>query len=471
MNPMNIEEILKCPHCPEEDTLSFDEREIGCSRCGSVYPVRDGIYVMYQPGTEDGIELDADQWKEEERKHHDSIVDIYEERIRPKGDTLDFVQRSGFAGKINRFMEDSRGMVLDYGCGPGADTVEFLKNGLPVVAMDISEVMLRVLIGRAEKTDRRGWLTCVVGDGERLPFRSGIFDFVSVCGVLHHIPRTGFALKEISRVLRPGGRMRIQEPNDRSGFLKEISRRIGSLSNVAGPEQGGSVRSPCPERHVDTERERPLSGAEIMDACERLGFEGEIIYWTDFFNMVKRLPKGLAVRVSELLVRIEAASGGGDMFCILATKGRDGVIETDTGGEEFLVEMGKNDDLFHVVNFHGREYDERGIPFRWTGKDSEIVVPSRGRRPKRISLEVDCWRPVDLPPPRVRVILNRRLIFSEVVRGRRKVTVEVSGNLEPADEDIMTIRADTWVPLSVDRRFGDGRLLGVKVYSVKVEYR
>src|SRR5262249_59359545 len=46
-----------------------------------------------------------------------------------------------------------------------------------------------------------------IGDGERLPFPAGTFDVVFFCGALHHFERFEVVLREVRRVLRPGGRL------------------------------------------------------------------------------------------------------------------------------------------------------------------------------------------------------------------------------------------------------------------------
>jgi ubiquinone/menaquinone biosynthesis C-methylase UbiE len=56
----------------------------------------------------------------------------------------------------------------------------------------------------------------VLGDAERLPFEDARFDVVSSNGVLHHTPDMPAALREIRRVLRPGGEARIVVYNRRS---------------------------------------------------------------------------------------------------------------------------------------------------------------------------------------------------------------------------------------------------------------
>jgi demethylmenaquinone methyltransferase/2-methoxy-6-polyprenyl-1,4-benzoquinol methylase len=73
-----------------------------------------------------------------------------------------------------------------------------------VVHTDINEAMLRT--GRDRLLDAGVILPTVVCDAERLPFDSGHFDLVSVAFGLRNMTHKDAALREMARVLRPGGR-------------------------------------------------------------------------------------------------------------------------------------------------------------------------------------------------------------------------------------------------------------------------
>jgi SAM-dependent methyltransferase len=106
--------------------------------------------------------------------------------------------------------------VLEIGCGIGTDTLEFVKNGARVVAVDLSEESLHLASDRFEvegllwkKTygmERPVTFYCLDAEAY-LPIKS--FDLAYSFGVLHHTPNPERALANIFRSLKPGGELRI----------------------------------------------------------------------------------------------------------------------------------------------------------------------------------------------------------------------------------------------------------------------
>lgn len=91
--------------------------------------------------------------------------------------------------------------VIDIGCGDGRHIVESARRGCFSVALDYDAQELRlarVRIG-TERVD------LVVGDATRLPFRDGAFDAVICTETLEHLPDDVGAMREIARLLQPGG--------------------------------------------------------------------------------------------------------------------------------------------------------------------------------------------------------------------------------------------------------------------------
>lgn len=97
----------------------------------------------------------------------------------------------------------SGGWVLDAGGGTGRISAALRPLTEKIVVADLSRRMLRQARGRG--------LEGVVADVERLPFADGTFERVLVVDALHHFIRQQQSLGELVRVLRPGGRLLVEE--------------------------------------------------------------------------------------------------------------------------------------------------------------------------------------------------------------------------------------------------------------------
>ncbi|MFM7597767.1 MAG: class I SAM-dependent methyltransferase, partial [Actinomycetota bacterium] len=118
------------------------------------------------------------------------------------------------------------GRVLEIGAGTGFFVLNLMQAGLTssAVVTDISSGMVDVAVrnGAALGLD----VTGRVADAESLPFADGEFDLVIGHAVLHHIPDVELALREVLRVLRPGGRFVFcGEPTERGDVVaRQLSR-------------------------------------------------------------------------------------------------------------------------------------------------------------------------------------------------------------------------------------------------------
>jgi demethylmenaquinone methyltransferase/2-methoxy-6-polyprenyl-1,4-benzoquinol methylase len=102
--------------------------------------------------------------------------------------------------------------VLDIAGGTGDLASAFAEKVGPsglVVHTDINEAMLRV--GRDRLLNRGQVLPTVVCDAEKLPFPDAHFDRVSVAFGLRNMTHKDQALREMARVLRPGGKLLVLE--------------------------------------------------------------------------------------------------------------------------------------------------------------------------------------------------------------------------------------------------------------------
>lgn len=102
--------------------------------------------------------------------------------------------------------------VLDIAGGTGDLALAFAPKVAPtgqVVHTDINEAMLRE--GRNRVLDHGHVLPTLVCDAEQLPFADDYFDIVSVAFGLRNMTHKELALREMNRVLRPGGKLLVLE--------------------------------------------------------------------------------------------------------------------------------------------------------------------------------------------------------------------------------------------------------------------
>ena len=94
--------------------------------------------------------------------------------------------------------------VLEVGCGIATDGLEFARNGARYVGVDLTPHSIELAEERFRLFGVRGEFK-VANAEERLPFPDATFDHVYSFGVIHHSPTPEKIVKEIHRVLRPGG--------------------------------------------------------------------------------------------------------------------------------------------------------------------------------------------------------------------------------------------------------------------------
>lgn len=94
--------------------------------------------------------------------------------------------------------------ILDAGCGTGFALAQLAsrRSGLDLSGLDASPEMLARARGRLPTA-----VELVRGDLECMPYAAGRFDAVITMNALHYLDDPAFALEEIARVLRPGGRL------------------------------------------------------------------------------------------------------------------------------------------------------------------------------------------------------------------------------------------------------------------------
>ncbi|MEQ8927488.1 MAG: class I SAM-dependent methyltransferase, partial [Fulvivirga sp.] len=111
--------------------------------------------------------------------------------------------------------------ILDYGCGPGHDLVGFGVNSKPkeLIGIDVSPVSLSEAGHRINLHNINAELILLDENENNLPFEDHSFDYVHSSGVLHHVQDPVSVLKEIKRVLKIDGKIRMMLYNYDSIWL------------------------------------------------------------------------------------------------------------------------------------------------------------------------------------------------------------------------------------------------------------
>jgi ubiquinone/menaquinone biosynthesis C-methylase UbiE len=213
------------------------------------------------------------------------------------------------------------GRALELGSGTGFFLLNLMQAGVAAegAVTDISPGMVEVALRNAAALDLP--VTGRVADAERIPYDDAEFDLVVGHAVLHHIPDLAASMREVMRVLKPGGRFVFAGEPTRYGdvIARRLSRltwwattnvtRLGPLRGWRRPQQelDESSRAADLEAVVDLHTFRPADLRELAVAAGavdvRVRTEELTAAWF-----------GWPVRTFECAVRREKLGWGWAMF-------------------------------------------------------------------------------------------------------------------------------------------------------------
>ncbi|HEV2591302.1 MAG TPA: bifunctional demethylmenaquinone methyltransferase/2-methoxy-6-polyprenyl-1,4-benzoquinol methylase UbiE [Gaiellaceae bacterium] len=179
------------------------------------------------------------------------------DRIAPVYDSMNRVMTMGLDVRWRRLAAQSAvrpgDRVLDGACGTGDLAIADLRAGAShVVGLDFSERML-------ERARRKAPLEWVQGDLLALPFEDASFDAATVGFGVRNVADLPLALRELRRVLRPGGRVAILEITQPRGPLRFFfnlwfDRVVPLLGKVLPGGEAYSYLPASVKRFPDAER-------------------------------------------------------------------------------------------------------------------------------------------------------------------------------------------------------------------------
>src|SRR4051812_10047947 len=101
--------------------------------------------------------------------------------------------------------------ILDLGSGRGNFLIEAAQAGAHAVGLEKFDKYVEISHEKARQAGVK--LEIVQGTGEKLPFPDNSFDFINMGEVIEHVEVPERVLKEMYRVLRPGGKVYVSAPN------------------------------------------------------------------------------------------------------------------------------------------------------------------------------------------------------------------------------------------------------------------
>jgi demethylmenaquinone methyltransferase/2-methoxy-6-polyprenyl-1,4-benzoquinol methylase len=165
-----------------------------------------------------------------------------------------FYDRAIRLGEINNFIRraalPTHGWLLDAGGGTGRVTNALCEQAGHLVVADIS-------MGMLAQAQSKGGLISVNAETERLPFPNSQFDRVIMVDALHHVADHAQTANELWRVLKPGGRIVIEEPDVRTLIVKLVAlgEKIALMRShfLAPPRIAALFTYENAQSHIETE--------------------------------------------------------------------------------------------------------------------------------------------------------------------------------------------------------------------------
>ncbi|MFF1408572.1 class I SAM-dependent methyltransferase [Streptomyces sp. NPDC058289] len=142
-----------------------------------------------------------------------------------------------FATAVDEFGLRPGDRVLDAGCGTGRALTALRAAVGPSGTVLGADVTPQMLVAAHEAgRDAEGAL--LLADVARLPLRDGVLDAVFAAGLIAHLPDPGANLRELARVVRPGGRLALFHPIGRAALAARHGRELTPDDMRAEPNLG-----------------------------------------------------------------------------------------------------------------------------------------------------------------------------------------------------------------------------------------
>lgn len=207
-------------------------------------------------------------------------------------------------------------VVLDIGCGTGIDLDAVSSRTRRAVGIDLSEAM----VNAAKERAATGKFVLAVADGQRLPFPPASFDAVSSRAVLVHTPQPELTVAEMRRVLKPGGRAVLSEPDHGSHIVATSELDVFERVRL----------------HRRTTFRNPLIGRSLVELSRRAGLT---VTNCRAFPIVHRSLDAARAAGGPFGVAVDAAVAAGAISVAEAERYNESLLALDRHNSFFFAAM------------------------------------------------------------------------------------------------------------------------------------
>jgi ubiquinone/menaquinone biosynthesis C-methylase UbiE len=277
----NFINLLACPEC--RSALIESSKDIKCSNCGKLFPLRDGILIMYDVSSAPGdLSVSIESWnkiyKETSTIEVEKTYKTYTERL--LADIMDH-----FYGYKAIKME---GVFLEIGSGLSILGTHMAKIGYRVICIDVCEEALKKAKALYERRGVDAVFIC--GNILKMPLRDNSIDLSFGRGVIEHFRDTNQSVKELYRVAVPGGAaINTVPPISISTMLYRIPE--GNIPNlpVIRPLLEWIFMGLLKGRRSVHGYELSFTAGQLRNLFSTNGFESIDTGWRDYYVPIKRL--------------------------------------------------------------------------------------------------------------------------------------------------------------------------------------
>lgn len=362
---MDLVDLLACPACQgtlleltaeEMRAEEIWEGAITCQNCGRSYPIQQGMPHLY---------VNDASWRSKAREAAGWVTlhkqqGVYEQAeqavdlqipYHPEEPWLTVAR--GFDVALSQLGLTGRETVLDLGAGRGWAAKQFALRGCRVVALDVvADENIGLGRGRVLMEQANTHFERMIGDGEKLPFRPGVFDVVFCAAALHHSSNLPLLLRQAGRVTKAGGRLcAINEPvisllhDEREVLAGDASAELAVGINETRPNILGYLAA-LADNGFEVVQILPAalyheSEATLVSRAQELGAIRPDAYWRQLYRLPRPVRYYLGNRLRALLRGLMGKTGMPPF--VKDERGRLGyAILLWAGGELFLLARKKH---------------------------------------------------------------------------------------------------------------------------------